>query len=324
MQSKAAGRAASKQAAAADRATEAQVQAGRESNAMNWAMYQQQLANQQPYMRGGQLAYSAMMGGMGLGPATSQIGAGGAGVPASSPDGTAATTQVVGQPGTPGFSTYLNGIGDVQTQNYGATNDEAANAASQYSGMFNHQFNEQDLKNNLDPGYAFRQKMAMKAIENSAAARGLTGSGQNLVDIANYNQDAASQEYSNAFNRYKQNQGDMWNRLASLAGTGQSSTQQVGNAGTSLGQTVGNTTTQTANAASNFATSGAASRAAGSVGSANAWGGALGNVGNAIGTYNGMQMMQNMQNMQQYPGMSGNGWSGYTYNNPASVGPQMP
>ena len=53
-----------------------------------------------------------------------------------------------------------------------------------------------------DPGYNFRMSEGVKALERSAAARGLLQSGSTLKDITRFGQDAASQEYQNAFQRY--------------------------------------------------------------------------------------------------------------------------
>jgi hypothetical protein len=72
-----------------------------------------------------------------------------------------------------------------------------------------------------DPGYKFRLAEGNKAIERSAAARGLLGSGATLKAANNYAQDTASAEY-----------GNYWNRLAGLAGVGQAAT----NTGIAAGQ----------------------------------------------------------------------------------------
>lgn len=72
-----------------------------------------------------------------------------------------------------------------------------------------------------DPGYKFRMAEGQKAIERSAAARGLLGSGATLKAANNYAQDTASAEY-----------GNYWNRLAGLAGVG----QQATNTGIAAGQ----------------------------------------------------------------------------------------
>lgn len=55
---------------------------------------------------------------------------------------------------------------------------------------------------NADPGYQFRMSEGLKALERSAAARGILSSGQTLKDITRFGQDTASQEYQNAFSRY--------------------------------------------------------------------------------------------------------------------------
>lgn len=297
VQSDAAGRAAKKQSAAAQAATDATVQAGRESNALNWAMYQQQLANQQPYQRGGQLAYSALMSGMGLGPAVNSMGGSagattqafgaapvGGGAPGAmypggvSPDYSSASQQP--------FTTDLPGIGEVTTKNYGATNEELAQAGAQYNGTFRQQFTPSDLT--IDPSYQWRLKQGMRALEASAAARGMTGSGSNLADITNYAQGAASQEYQSAFDRFQTNQTNLFNRLAALSGTGQTAATNMGSAAANAGQQIGNTTMGTATQVGNIGMSNANSQAAASIGQANAWSGAMQNAAGAYAMNNWM------------------------------------
>lgn len=82
-----------------------------------------------------------------------------------------------------------------------------------------------------DPGYAFRQSEGMRALEHSAAARGGALSGGALRGIQRFGQGLASEEYGNAFNRYQTSQGNMFNRLASLAGVGQTANAATGQAG---------------------------------------------------------------------------------------------
>jgi hypothetical protein len=96
-----------------------------------------------------------------------------------------------------------------------------------------------------DPGYAFRLSEGMKALDRTAASRGGLLSGATLKGAQRYGSDLASQEYQNAFNRYQANRaqqaqeyGNAFNRfqtersntlapLQSLAGVGQSATQQA-------------------------------------------------------------------------------------------------
>lgn len=54
---------------------------------------------------------------------------------------------------------------------------------------------------NSDPGYQFRVDQGTGAMQNSAAARGVLNTGGTLQDLLNYGQNAASQEYGNAYNR---------------------------------------------------------------------------------------------------------------------------
>lgn len=56
-----------------------------------------------------------------------------------------------------------------------------------------------------DPGYQFRLDEGQKLLEGSAAAGGNLLSGSTLKALTNYGQNAASQEYQNAFNRFSGN-----------------------------------------------------------------------------------------------------------------------
>lgn len=52
-----------------------------------------------------------------------------------------------------------------------------------------------------DPGYQFRRREGMGALQAGAAARGMLGTGTFARDAINYGQDLASQEYQNAYQR---------------------------------------------------------------------------------------------------------------------------
>lgn len=139
-------------------------------------------------------------------------------------------------------------------------------ATSADYGKYARDFGTADFE--ADPGYAFRQAEGMKALERSAAARGGLMSGSAMKGIQRFGQDLASQEYSNAFNRYQINRSNQINPLQSMMGAGQSATNTMTGAAGQAGQ----------NQASNLYNAGAA-RASGYVGSANALAGALGSVG---------------------------------------------
>jgi hypothetical protein len=91
-----------------------------------------------------------------------------------------------------------------------------------------------------DPGYAFRMSEGMKALERGAAARGGLLSGAALKGAQRFGQDLASQEYQNAFNRYQTERSARLNPLQSLANVGQTTAQQLGEAGRSYANTLGN------------------------------------------------------------------------------------
>jgi hypothetical protein len=116
-----------------------------------------------------------------------------------------------------------------------------------------------------DPGYAFRLSEGQKALDRSAAARGGLISGAALKAATRYGQDMGSQEYQNAFNRYQIERNAQLAPLQSLAGVGQTTAQQLGQAGQNYATNAGN-----------MITGGAAASAAGQVGAANALTGGLG------------------------------------------------
>jgi len=140
-----------------------------------------------------------------------------------------------------------------------------------------------------DPGYGFRLKEGMDALQNSAAARGGLLSGNTLKGINNYAQDSASQEYQNAFNRYHTEMQGKFNRqqtrigtglnkLQSLAGIGQTAVQQSNQAGQNY-----------ANAAGNLGMTAAQAQAQGRTGSADAWAsGIMGATNTGINALSGM------------------------------------
>jgi hypothetical protein len=105
-----------------------------------------------------------------------------------------------------------------------------------------------DVMGMMDPSYKFRLGEGMKALDRQAAARGGLISGGALKAAQRYGQDFASQEFGNAYNR-----------LAGLAGVGQTATGAIGNAAGAYGANAGNLMTGAAGA-----------RASGYVGGANA------------------------------------------------------
>jgi hypothetical protein len=140
------------------------------------------------------------------------------------------------------------------------------------------------------PGYQFQLDQGTKAVQNSAAARGDLLSGNTLADLTQFGQgladttynqtyDRALGQYQQKYNIYENNQANQFNRLASLAGMGQTSVGQLNSAGSSAAGQFGNTVLGSANAIGQNMNNAAAATASGYVGGANAWSGALGNLG---------------------------------------------
>ena len=124
-----------------------------------------------------------------------------------------------------------------------------------------------------DPGYGFRLSEGMKALERGAAARGGLLSGATLKGVQRYGQDLASQEYQNAFNRYQAERQARLGPLQSLAGVGQTATQQLGGYAGQLGQNLGT-----------LGMTGAATQAQGGLAAANVRASQYGGIGSALGT----------------------------------------
>jgi hypothetical protein len=134
-------------------------------------------------------------------------------------------------------------------------------------GEFNRNFTMADF--NQDPGYAFRQQQGQRGVENSAAARGGLLNGGTLKALDRYNQDYASGEYSNAYNRFNQDQTARFNRLSSLAGTGQTANAQIANQGAQVASNIANNQIGAGNA-----------QASSYIGQGNAYTGAAQSLGN--------------------------------------------
>ena len=139
-------------------------------------------------------------------------------------------------------------------------------------GYFNQTYTGQDIYS--DPSYQFRLQQGQDAIQSSAAAKGGLLTGATLKALQNYGQESASQEYSNAYNRFNADQTNRYNRLSNLVGIGQNAAAQVGNAGA-----------QTAQAVANNTMAGANSIAAGQVASANNWANTANNLGSMATSY---------------------------------------
>lgn len=116
------------------------------------------------------------------------------------------------------------------------------------------------------PGYQFTLDNGLKAVQNSAAARGLGTSGAALKGAAGYASGLADSTYNDVYNRalstFNTNYtsaANNFNRLSGIVGNGQNAAATNGSLGAAAAGNIGNTLMSGANA-----------QAAGIVGSANA------------------------------------------------------
>lgn len=135
-------------------------------------------------------------------------------------------------------------------------------------------FSREDFQ--TDPGYEFRLGEGQKALESSAAARGGLLSGAAAKALTKYNQNFASNEYQNAYNRFNNDQTNIFNRLAGIAGVGQTATNQLQQAGQNYANQTGNAIQY-----------GGAARGSGYINQANAINGALGGLAGAASNWGG-------------------------------------
>ena len=172
-------------------------------------------------------------------------------------------------------------------------------AASRYTPFGMDQFT-------ADPGYGFRLAEGQKALDRQAVARGGLISGGALRAAQRYGQEMGSQEYTNAFNRYQTERQARLNPLQSLAGVGQTSVAQLGQAGQAMATGVGEAGGQAAQA-----------RASGYMGGANALSQGLSQyMGYSQGQERNALLRQSLANRPNYGGYGG-GYGGGNLN-PAS------
>jgi hypothetical protein len=98
------------------------------------------------------------------------------------------------------------------------------------------------------PGYQFNLDQGLKAVGNSAAARGLGVSGAALKGAASYATGLADSTYQSQFNNAVTNQTNTYNRLMGAATLGENAGAQTGAYGTQTATNIGNNTIGAGNA----------------------------------------------------------------------------
>jgi len=139
---------------------------------------------------------------------------------------------------------YLEGIGTPgQTGQYGTT---AGSSTAGGFGSLNTPFNMNTFKS-LSPQYGFNlQQGAQGTLNQSSSAQGAE-SGAALSSLQSYNQNFANNSFNSAFQNYQTQQNNVFNRLSTMAQTGESAaSNQASGASTfagGIGQSLTNTGT---------------------------------------------------------------------------------
>jgi hypothetical protein len=255
-------------ASGAKKASNAQLQASREAEAANKAALERQIGLQEPFRQAGLTAQDKLMRLLGLGtPGTEGGAADWDQYLTANPDVRQAYDAGVDKNQFPTPQSFAQWHYQTYGKSEGRPVPSApAPATGEEFGKYARDFSMADFEQ--DPGYAFRRDEGMKALERSASARGNLLSGSTMKGIQRFGQDLASQEYTNAFNRYQVNRSNQLNPLQSMSGAGQTATN-------TMASDIGNAS---ANSQGNITNQGVA-RASGYVGSANALSSALGSVG---------------------------------------------
>jgi hypothetical protein len=161
---------------------------------------------------------------------------------------------------------------NIQNEQQKPYREAGYSALSDISGMkpyLTHQFGQEDFQAGIDPSYNWRLQQGNLATTNLANRAGGAIGGNALQGLTDYGQNAASQEYGNAFNRYQTQRSNIYNTLASIAGIGQTAQGQTSQLAQNVANNIGQAQIGGANAA-----------AGGIVGASNAISGGLQNMGN--------------------------------------------
>ena len=134
--------------------------------------------------------------------------------------------------------------------------------------------------------FQYGAELGERGISNMARATGMLNTGGTLKALTRFGQDYAGSKAADSYNRFVNDQTTLYNRLAGIAGTGQTAATNTAQFGAN-----------TANNMSNMLTAQGNARGASQIAGGNAWGGAVQSAGNTIGN------MVNSYNQNQ------NAWS---------------
>lgn len=291
---------------AAGTAADAQENAANQSNALSQAQYNQTRQDQMPWMTRGNQAGNQLQYLLGLSPLSNGAYSG--------PSRQDIFNQYEQELSTNGIDVPYSQLNASDKAGRDATVDSRFAAAQQAAaqsnlpnaindpayGSLTRKFSASDLAADVpyQTGMQFGLDQGTQGINRLAAASGSLNSGATLKALAKFGNDYGNQQAGAAYNRYTNDQSNTYNKLAGVAGTGQTAVNQIGAAGQANATSQGNTAIGLGNA-----------RGA----SAIAQGNALSSGANSISNYYQQQQLLN----QLQNGGSG-GYNGYVNNSQAN------
>jgi len=241
-------------------AAQTQADASTQAAQMQKDMFNQTVANEQPYTQAGYGAQNYLNYLLGIPSTTSQGaygnagyggyggGQGGGGYGGYGPGGFGGG--MVG--GSTGYlqTTGQNGMGGpganfghpmMQTGAPGATAPAppagTANTAGGFGSLLK-PFSIEDF-HNLSPAYQFQLQQGQQGILNRDASSMGALSGAAQKDLMGFNQGMAQDAFTNAFNQYQTQQGNIYGRLLGVANQGQAAASNAATGGSSFANSIG-------------------------------------------------------------------------------------
>ncbi len=159
-----------------------------------------------------------------------------------------------------GATSQLNYLLGTGTPGQGGT---AASSTAGGFGSLNAPFTADTMKQ-YSPAYQFQMQQGKQGVLNQDAGQTGALSGAALKDLTSFNQGYANTAFNNAFTQYQTQQSNTFNRLNSIAQTGEAAAANSATGASSFGASIGN-------AAQNVGTA----QAGGVVGGANAIAGGI-------------------------------------------------
>ena len=278
-----AGKGVDAQIAAGDRAAILEQQSADKQLALQREIWEKQQADQAPYLQQGQWGINRLGQLM-------QNTSNGAAIPQSQQPFTSNSSS------NNSIMSIVHGLHG-QTQNPKNQQPQYQQVANQGGGQLNNPFDTYLKSKGLaggrfdtsNPAYQFQLQQGQRALDSSAAARGMGYSGAQMQASQKFGQGLASQEYDKQYNRANQEFGDYFNRLAGLSQGGQQAATTLGKQGSNYAQNAGTTYSNLSNAQTGILGQQANARASGYAANANAVSNTLGNLTNlyALNKYYG-------------------------------------